>query len=619
MTLRPRLHAMVLAVVLAGAAGLLSAAPAAAPRQATAAAQPMPVDPAITMGRLPNAMRYYVRANPRPEKRAELRLVVRAGSILEDDDQQGLAHFVEHMAFNGTKQFPKQDIIAFIESLGMRFGADLNAYTSFDETVYMLQVPTDKPGTLDRAMSILEDWARNITFDPVEVEKERGVVMEEWRLRRGAGARMTDKLFPVLLQGSRYADRLPIGKTEVIQNAKTEQLKRFYQDWYRPDLMAVVAVGDFDPASMETLVKNHFGSLPPSAAPRPRPVYDVPDHASAIYAVVTDKEMTSTSVEIDTLMRSREQGSVEVYRQKTIDRLFSSMLNARLAEVAQRPDAPFMMAFVGRGSFLARTKDQVSLSAMVKEDGIERGIDALLAEAERVSRFGFTATELDRQKTAVLRSYEQMVAQKTSRESASRAAEYIRNFLMGETLPGADNEYALHQRFLPTVTLDEVNKLAKDWFAETNRRVVVTAPDKPGLVIPDQTRLATVIASASKKEVTPYVDTVATAVLLDRVPSPGAVVKTSTNDAMNITEWELANGARVVLKPTPFKEEEILFRAWSPGGPRSRAMRTTSWPTRRSASWRPAVSVSSTSQRCAGSSPGRSPRPARSSASWKKA
>src|SRR5262245_49388577 len=292
MTLRPRVHATMLALGLVTAAGLLSATPSAAPHQATAAAQPMPVDSAIAMGRLPNALRYYVRANPRPEKRAELRLVVKAGSILEDDDQQGLAHFVEHMAFNGTKQFPKQDIIAFIESLGMRFGADLNAYTSFDETVYMLQVPTDKPGTLDRAMSILEDWAHNITFDPAEVDKERGVVMEEWRLRRGAGARMTDKLFPVLLQGSRYADRIPIGKTEIIQNAKPEQLKRFYQDWYRPDLMAVVVVGDFDRAATETLVKNHFGSMPAASSPRPRPVYDVPDHAGAIYAIVTDKEMT---------------------------------------------------------------------------------------------------------------------------------------------------------------------------------------------------------------------------------------------------------------------------------------------------------------------------------------
>src|SRR6187397_467653 len=254
MTTRSRLNALAFIVTLCTALAIAgSQRPIVAAPQATATTQAMPIDPAIAIGRFSNGLRYYVRANPKPEKRAELRLVVKAGSVLEDDDQQGLAHFVEHMAFNGTKSFPKNDIVQFIESLGMRFGADLNAYRSFDETVYMLQVPTDKPGTLDRALLVLEDWAHNVTFDPAEIDKERGVVMEEWRLGRGAGARMTDKLFPVLLKGSRYADRLPIGKTEIIQNFKPAQLTRFYKDWYRPDLMAVVAVGDFDRPAVETL------------------------------------------------------------------------------------------------------------------------------------------------------------------------------------------------------------------------------------------------------------------------------------------------------------------------------------------------------------------------------
>jgi zinc protease len=237
----------------------------------------IPVDTQITIGKLPNGLQYYVRANNRPEKRAELRLAVKAGSVLEDDDQQGLAHFLEHMAFNGTQHFPKNEIVSFIESLGMRFGADLNAYTGFDETVYMLQVPTDKPEVLDKALLVLEDWAHNVSFDPAEIDKERGVVMEEWRLRRGAGARVQDKLLPILLKDSRYADRIPIGKPEIIQNFKPETLIRFYKDWYRPDLMSVVAVGDFDKRAVENLIKAHFSDIPPSPSPRPRQTFDVPD------------------------------------------------------------------------------------------------------------------------------------------------------------------------------------------------------------------------------------------------------------------------------------------------------------------------------------------------------
>src|SRR5215471_423898 len=280
--------------------------------QSAALSQPMPVDPAIAIGKFSNGLRYYIRANKKPEKRAELRLVVKAGSILEEDDQQGMAHMVEHMAFNGTKSFPKQELVQFIESLGMRFGADLNAYTSFDETVYTLQVPTDKPETMDKALLILEDWAHNVTFDAGEIEKERGVVMEEWRIRRGAGQRMLSKIWPIMLKGSRYADRIPIGKPEIIQGGKPERLKQFYADWYRPDLMAVVAVGDFDKPAIEKLITNHFSGIPAPKNPKPRTEYEVPDHPGTSYAIVTDKEMTSTTVEIDNTLPGREQGSVGV-------------------------------------------------------------------------------------------------------------------------------------------------------------------------------------------------------------------------------------------------------------------------------------------------------------------
>jgi zinc protease len=563
MRIRIRTRLLLLTVAILLASFLTSPSQLA---RAQALSDPMPVDPQITIGKFANGMRYYIRANKKPEKRAELRLVVKAGSILEDDDQQGLAHLVEHMAFNGTKNFPKNEVVTFLESLGMRFGPDLNAYTGFDETVYILSVPTDKPEMMDRALQILEDWAHNLSFESAEIEKERGVVMEEWRLGRGAGRRMLDKVLPVLLKGSRYADRLPIGKPEIIQNGKQERLKQFYADWYRPDLMAVVAVGDFDKPAMEKMLTSHFASIPAATSPRPRQTYDVPDHAETSYAIATDKEASNTTVEIDTLLPARPDGSVGVYRQKTVDRLFSGMLSARLSEIAQQPNPPFTFAFAGRGSFFARSKDSAVLSALVKEDAIERGLDTLLTEAERVARFGFTVTELDRQKQSVLRNYERLALEKENRVSASRADEYVRNFLADESLPNADDEYALHKRFLPGVTLDEINKIAREWFPDRNRIITVRAPEKTGLVIPDQSKLAAVLKAAGAKDLKPYVDAIAGATLLDSMPTPGKVSKSVTKESVGITEWELSNGVKVVLKPTTFREDEILLRATSPGG-----------------------------------------------------
>ncbi len=530
--------------------------------------QPMPVDPQITMGKFPNGMRYYIRANKKPEKRAELRLIVKAGSILEDEDQLGLAHFVEHMAFNGTKNFPKHALIEFMESLGMRFGADINAYTSFDQTVYMLTVPTDKLEAMDRAFQVLEDWAHNVTFEPAEIEKERGVVLEEWRSGRGAGGRTRDKLFPIIFKGSRYATRIPIGTPEIIQTGKADRITQFYKDWYRPDLMAVVAVGDFDKAAIEKLINSHFASLPAAKEPRPRTDYEVPDRSETGYAVITDKETTSTTIEIDTLLPSRPPGTVGVYRQKTVDRLFSAMLNARFAELAQKPDAPFVFGFSGRGSFLGKTKDVAFLVALVKEGNVEAAMRTLLTEAERVARFGFTETELARQKVSVLRNYERLSLEKENALSAAKAEEYIRNFLVGETLPSADDEYALHQRFVPEITLAEINKLAREWYPATfqSRIVSLTAPQKTGLAIPDETKLAAVLKEPIAADLKPYVDTVASAVLLETPPAPGKIVNTTTNEKAGLTIWELSNGVKVVLKPTTFRADEIFFRATSPGG-----------------------------------------------------
>ncbi len=525
----------------------------------------IPTDPQITVGKLPNGLSYYIRQNHKPEDRAELRLAVNAGSILEEEDQRGLAHLVEHMAFNGTAHFPKMAIVDFMQSIGMRFGAHVNAYTSFDETVYMLQVPTDKPEVLDKAFLILEDWAHNVTFDPAEIQKERGVVMEERRLGLGAGRRIQDKQLPVLLKDSRYAQRLPIGTPEVIQNAKPERLTQFYHDWYRPDLMAVVAVGDFDTAAVQNMIRSHFAAIPAPKSEKPRTFYPVPDHPGTLYTVTTDKELPSASVEVVSKIATQDQSTIGDYRRQIVDGLFSSMLNARFNEMIQKPDAPFLRAGVGQ-THLVRTKDAHILSAGVKEDGIERGLDAILTEAERVARFGFTQTELDRAKTSLARNLERAVTERENQDSGNLAAEFLRNFLEREPIPGIVYEDQLYKRFLPGVTLAEVNALAKNWTPNRNRVVAATLPDKPGLSVPTAAKLTAIMATAADKELKPYVDTVASAPLLAAPPAPGTIVKTVTNAPYGITEWDLSNGVRVVLKPTAFKQDELLFRATSFGG-----------------------------------------------------
>jgi zinc protease len=527
--------------------------------------QQLPVDPDITVGRLPNGLSYYVRANKLPLNRAELRLVVNAGSVLEDADQQGLAHFTEHMAFNGTTHFAKNELIRFMESIGMRFGPSVNAYTSFDETVYMLMVPTDKPDVIEKAFLILEDWAHNLSFDSTEIDKERGVIVEEWRLGRGAGARIQDQQFPILMKGSRYAERLPIGKKEVIETFTHDTLKRFYGDWYRPDLMAVVAVGDFDKPAIESLIKQHFGPLQNPKKERPRSVYEVPDHPGTLYAIATDKEMTTTSVSVYNKMPVRDQSTVRSYRDKIVERLYFDMLNYRLADLTQKADPPFVRSITTRGRFV-KSKEAFMLAAMVKDGGVERGLDAVLTEAARVGRFGFTPTEFERQKRELLRRYENMFAEREKRQSASFAAEYIRNFTQDEDIPGTAFEYALHQRFVPAITLEEVNKLATSGGGDRSRVVLVSAPQKEGVTVPDETQLAAVIKGAADRKIDAYVDTVGNASLLDAPPKGGTVTKTTAKEAYGVTEWELSNGVKVVLKPTDYKADDIQFRASSVGG-----------------------------------------------------
>ena len=557
------------AAFLAAATSTLVLATPQAPAQGTPSSaelsQKLPVDPDVTMGTLPNGLKYYVRRNGLPEKRAELRLVVNVGSLMEDDDQQGLAHFVEHMAFNGTKNFPKSDIVTFMESIGMRFGPSVNAFTSFDETVYMLQVPTEKPEVVDRALLILEDWAHSVSFDAAEIDKERGVIMEEWRLRRGADARMQDQQFPVLLKGSRYADRLPIGKTEVLQGFKHDRLKQFYADWYRPDLMAVIAVGDFDKTAMQAMIQKHFGGLPRASKPRPRPAYDVPKQPGTLYSVATDPEAAMTQVSVYSKMAFRDPSTVGAYRTQIVERLFGSMLSARLGELAQKPDAPFMNAGSYRSLFV-KSAEASTLMAIAKDGKVAPTLEALFTEAERVTRFGFTQTELDRQKTGLLRGLTQAMAEKDKRQSAQLAGEYVRHFTQAEPFPGLENEVEITQRVLPGISLAEVNGLAREWMPEGNRVVMVSAPQKPGVTVPDEATMAAAIKSAASKPITAYADTTTAKPLFTATPKAGTVTKTNVRADVGVVEWTLSNGVKVVLKPTTFKQDEVVFRAFSPGG-----------------------------------------------------
>jgi zinc protease len=546
------------------AAALLMAAPALAQQPALNA--PLTVDPKVKIGTLPNGIRYYIRKNSKPEKRAELRLAVNAGSVLENDNQLGYAHFVEHTAFNGTTHFKKNDLVKYLQSIGVKFGADLNAYTSFDETVYILPVPTDTARILESAFQILEDWAHGQIFDSTEVINERGVVREEWRSGKGAGERMLQQWLPIAFKGSKYAQRLPIGNEPSIMSATPSKLRAFYNDWYRPDLQAVVAVGDFDPAQIEALIKKHFGSIPRATNPRPRTVADVPDNKEPLIAVASDKEATGSSVEVVFKMPFEQSKTVGDYRRDLMEELYMSMLNTRFAEMSQKPDAPFLGAGASKSTFIARNKAGFTLGAGVKDGGIERGLEALLVEARRVDQFGFLQSELDRAKQNRLRSYERAYAERDKTQSGQIVDEYVRNYLEGEAIPGIEKEYQLVQQLLPSISLTDVNTLASKWITDENRVIIADSPQKEGVKIPTQADIAAVFGRAAKAQVVAYTENVSSEALIEKEPVAGHVVNERKIPGVDVTEWTLSNGARVLVKPTDFKADEVLFSAYSPGG-----------------------------------------------------
>jgi zinc protease len=525
----------------------------------------LPLDPAVRAGVLPNGLQYFIRQNARPASRVSLRLAVNVGSMHEDEDQRGLAHFLEHMAFNGTRNFKPGELVTFLESTGARFGPHVNAYTSFDETVYMLDVPTDREGLVDRALLVLHDFAGGMLLDPDEIEKERGVVLEEWRGRLGAGSRLTEQQLPVLLQGSRYAERLPIGLPEVLKGFPHQRLRDFYERWYRPDQMAVIVVGDVDVDAIEALVRKRFDDLVRPGRPVETVARGVPPHAETLYSVATDPEAQGWTVSVVYKHPIEAERTVADYRRTLIRQLAIRMLTLRLQELARQPEAPFLAADAGTDP-LGRDVSLFQLGAAVQEGRLAAGLEALVTEARRMAEFGFTDGELTRARQALLALYERAYNERTTEESPRLAMELVRHFLQDEPVPGIAFEYEVAARYLPEVTLEEVATLARGLVRDHSRVVLAVAPEKDEVPAPSETDLRAALARASAARVEAYADGTTERELVPDPPAPGRVTSRREIAEIGVTVVTLANGAEVWLKPTDFKNDQVVFTAYARGG-----------------------------------------------------
>jgi zinc protease len=536
----------------------------AAPASAQSLSAKLTLSPAIHVGKLPNGLTYYIRTNDQPAKRVSLRLAVKAGSIDEADDQRGLAHMLEHMAFNGTTHFQPGELIAYFESVGVAFGPHVNAYTSYDETVYMLNVPTDRAGALDHGLQALSDFAGGMSLTDKEIDKERGVVLEEWRQRLGVASRLQAITDRAVYGQSKYAERLPIGLPDTIQRFPYQRLRDFYRDNYRPDRIAIVVVGDLDAPTAERLVRQYFGAVPARKSAK-RPVYPVPSHKDTRVAVATDPEAQASSLSVFHTRPLRKSQTVGDYRRDLVRSLFEAMLNARLAEIARRPEAPFLGASSGDDT-LGRTVEAFGVSARVNEGGIPKGIDALEQELARVRQFGFGDAELERVKKSTLASYERAYNERDKSESPGLASEIVSLFLNDVPAPGIAVEYELAKRFVPTITTTETAALARELVTDTNRVVIVVAPEKKGLTPPTEAAVRDALRSGAGGTLTAWRDDAHGKELMPSKPTPGTVTARREIREIGVTVLTLSNGVSVWLKPTDFKNDQIIFSAWAKGG-----------------------------------------------------
>ena len=529
---------------------------------------PIPISDKVKIGALENGLKYYLRQNPKPENKVELRLVVNAGSILEDERQLGLAHFLEHMAFNGTKSFAKNDIVSFLQGIGIENGADLNAYTSFDETVYILPIPLQNPENLDKGFQVLKEIGFDMLLDPQEIDKERGVVLEELRLSLSAERRILEKTLSDELYGSKYVERLPVGTKEVLENFTYDDLRRFYKTWYRPDLMAVIAVGDVDVAILEEKVNSFFGDIPSVENPVDRPVFNVPNHEDTKIAIATDVEAQQTVVQV--LYKDRTDAKPETtymeYRDSMINNLFSTMISNRLSELASSENPPFLFGVSQYSSTYARTKNAYSSIAVTTPEKASYSLNALLVENARVRQFGFLASELSRAKQDMLSMYEKSFNERDKKNSSQVLGEYLRNFLEQEPIPGIEWEYQFVQAVLPSISLEEVNSRVERFLHKDNMVVVFRGPENEATANITDNILASIVAGVDNQTIEAYAEESVQENLVENLPQGSSI--SSKNHIKDIDTYRivLSNGIQVYYKQTDFQNDNVLVSAYSPGG-----------------------------------------------------
>ena len=560
--MRNLMKKMMLALVLMGSTLTISAQQPQMP--------PLPTDPNVRIGKLDNGLTYYIRHNELPENRADFYIAQKVGSILEEDNQRGLAHFLEHMCFNGTTHFPGKGIINWLESIGVRFGQNLNAYTSVDETVYNISdVPVIRDGIIDSCLLILHDWANDLTLDPKEIDNERGVIHEEWRSGQGAMMRMYEKTFPIMYAGSKYGHRLPIGTIEVIDNFPHQALRDYYEKWYRPDQQGIIVVGDVDVDKVEAKIKEMFSPIEMPANPAPREYNPVPDNKEPIVTIAKDKEQPQTMIYIwhkHPATPNEAKGNMGYLLQNYLFSMVESMLNARLNELTQSAEPPFIAAGAEDTDFLlAKTTKAFAGIAITKDDCIESGFAALLREMERARKFGFTESEYNRAKADYLRHLESAYNERNKVKNDAYVQEYVRHFIDNEPIPGIETEYALMNQIAPNIPLEAINSVLPQLIKDENIVINVFGPDKEGMSYPTEQQLLDVLKKVKAEELTAYVDKVSDEPLMKESPAAGKVVK-EENGPFGSTVWTLSNGVRVVLKPTDFKADQIMMRAFSPGG-----------------------------------------------------
>ena len=528
----------------------------------------LPKDPNVVKGTLSNGLTYYIRNNKKPDNKVELRLVVKAGSILEAPDQQGLAHFMEHMNFNGLKHFEKNELVNYLQSIGVEFGADLNAYTSFDETVFILPIPTDKPGNLEKGFQIIEDWSHNALLTDKDINEERNVVLEESRLGKGAEDRMLKKYFPTYASGTLYADRLPIGKDNILRTFKPEVIRRFYHDWYRPDLQAVMVVGDIDTATALRMIKEHFAGITNPASEKARDYIKAMPRTKAVAMVVSDKEAISPRVQIIfPLTTEKEDVTLGDYRETLVRNLALTILNTRLSDLARGSKPPFAYANAGFDN-LIHGYESFTAATIFTKDGVEKPLMALTAELLKARDFGFTASELDRAKSELLSGIQKMYNERKTTNSQQYVDEYIRNFLTDETMPGLENEYNYNKELLPEITVADVSAMPRKWMTSTATFSLITAPQKEDLKLPTDAALLSLTQKGLSQKVTPETETAVATALLKSIPEAKntSLPEKHVEEGLDANTYELSNGVKVTIKTTEFKSDEITLNGVKNGG-----------------------------------------------------